>query len=287
MTDESLAGRVAIVTGGSRGLGLAMTLGLVRSGATVVAAAHIADDFPALEKAAAGGPGRVIPLLVDLRKVEDCERTIQTARDAGGPDILVNNAGLTFTYAQPDRFRRDKPYRFWDMSDEIVETVFAVNVLAGDRLARRAAPLMIARGWGRILNVTTMQQTMNRPGHHPYGPSKAGFEMASEVWAKDIEGTGVTVNVLNPGWGANTPGMADEARDRATRGEIPKLLEPEQMVPPLLWLCSRDCDTVNGIRVDARLWDPSLPPREAARKSARPVGLVIKPATEEWAGDQP
>ena len=286
MASESLAGRVAIVTGGSRGLGRAMTLGLARAGATVVAAAHIAEDFPELLKAN-GGPGKVVPLTVDLRQVGDCDRTIAAAQDAGGLDILVNNAGLTFTYAQPDRFRRGKPYKFWDMSDEVVENVFAVNVLAGDRLARRAAPLMIARGWGRILNVTTMLQTMNRPGHHPYGPSKAGFEMASEVWSKDVEGTGVTVNALNPGWGANTPGMADEARARSRAGEIPKLLEPEQMVPPLLWLCSRATDEVNGIRVDARLWDPALSVEEAARKAARPIGLVLKPPTERWAGEQP
>ena len=287
MTTESLAGKVAIVTGGSRGLGRSMTLGLVRAGATVIAAAHIAEDFDALMKDAAGGPGKVVPLVVDLRQREECDRTIQAAQDAGGVDILVNNAGLTFTYAQPDRFRRAEPYRFWDMSDEIVENVFAVNVLAGDRLGRRAAPLMIKRGWGRILNVTTMLRTMHRPGHHPYGPSKAGFEMASEVWSKDIEGTGVTVNALNPGWGADTPGMADEARAKARTGEIPRLLDPEQMVPPLLWLCSRDADNVNGIRVDAMLWNPYLPVREAARLAARPIGLTLQPPTAEWAGDQP
>jgi len=107
------------------------------------------------------------------------------------------------------------------------------------------------------------------------------------VWSKDIEGTGVTVNALNPGWGADTPGMADEARAKARTGEIPRLLDPEQMVPPLLWLCSRDADTVNGIRVDAMLWNPDLPVREAARLAARPIGLTLQPPTAEWAGDQP
>lgn len=286
MASESLAGRVAIVTGGGRGLGRAMTLGLARVGATVVAAAHIAQDFDELMREDAGS-GRIVPLVVDLRRTADCDRTVQAAEDAGSVNILVNNAGLTFTYAQPDRFRRGSPYKFWEISDEVVENVFAVNVLAGDRLARRAAPLMVKRGWGRILNVTTMLKTMNQPGHHPYGPSKAGFEMASEVWSKDLEGTGVTVHCLNPGWGANTPGMAEEARERSLSGAIPKLLEPEQMVPPLLWLCSRATDAINGIRVDARLWNPDLPDAEAARLAARPIGLVLKPATEQWAGDQP
>ena len=286
MTSESLAGRVAIVTGGGRGLGRAMTLGLARAGATVIAAAHIAEDFDGLAKAN-DGPGKIVPLVVDLRHAEDCDRTIKAAQEAGGLDILVNNAGLTFTYAQPDRFRRAEPYRFWDMSDEVVENIFAVNVLAADRMARRAAPLMIARGWGRILNVTTMLQTMNRPGHHPYGPSKAGLEMASEVWSKDVAGTGVTVNALNPGAGANTPGMADEMKDKSRAGAIPKLLEPEQMVPPLLWLCSRAADDVNGVRVDAMLWDPKRSDIEASRAACLPLGLVLKPATERWAGKQP
>ena len=286
MTSESLAGRVAIVTGGGRGLGRAMTLGLARAGATVIAAAHIAEDFDGLTKDNSG-PGKIVPLVVDLRRAEDCDRTVKAAQEAGGPDILVNNAGLTFTYAQPDRFRRAEPYKFWDMSDEVVENVFAVNVLAADRMARRAAPLMIARGWGRILNVTTMLQTMNRPGHHPYGPSKAGLEMASEVWSKDIAGTGVTVNALNPGAGANTPGMADEMKERSRTGAIPKLLEPEQMVPPLLWLCSRAADDVNGVRVDAMLWDSKLPDEQASRAACLPIGLVLKPATERWAGKQP
>ena len=286
MASESLAGRVAIVTGGGRGLGRAMTLGLTRAGATVIAAAHIAEDFDGLAKAN-DGPGKIIPLVVDLRRAEDCDKTIKAAQDAGGPDILVNNAGLTFTYAQPDRFRRAEPYKFWDMTDEVVENIFAVNVLAADRMARRAAPLMIARGWGRILNVTTMLQTMNRPGHHPYGPSKAGLEMASEVWSKDIAGTGVTVNALNPGAGANTPGMATEMIERSRAGTGPKLLEADQMVPPLLWLCSRAADAVNGVRVDAMLWNPTLADTDAARAAALPLGLVLKPATEQWAGKQP
>lgn len=285
MATESFAGRVAIITGGGRGLGRAMTLGLARAGATVIAAAHIAEDFDELKKEDVG-PGRIVPLVVDLRRAADCDRTVKAAQDAGGVDILVNNAGLTFTYAQPDRFSRGKPYRFWDMSDEVVENVMAVNVMAADRMARRVAPLMIERGWGRILNVTTMLQTMNRPGHHPYGPSKAGLEMMSEVWSKDIEGTGVTVHALNPGAGANTPGMAEEAREKSSQAATPTLLEPDQMVPPLLWLCSRATDNVNGVRVDAWLWDPALPIAEAAKRASRPIGLVLKPPTDQWAGEQ-
>jgi 3-oxoacyl-[acyl-carrier protein] reductase len=260
-----------------------MALGLARQGATVVAAAHIAEDFEALAKEPTGS-GRIVPLVVDLRKTADCDRTVAAAVEAGGPDILVNNAGLTFTYIAPDRFRRKEPVKFWEISDEIVENVFLVNVLAGDRLARRVAPLMVKRGWGRIINVTTMLQTMNRPGHSPYGPSKAAFEMMSENWMKDLEGTGVTVHCCNPGAGADTPGMNQELRDASRAGSVPKLLEPDQMAAPLLWLCSKAMDGVSGVRVDAQLWDPALPVSEAAQQASRPLGLTLKAPTEQWAG---
>ena len=134
---------------------------------------------------------------------------------------------------------------------------------------------MIERGWGRIVNVTTKLDTMNRIGTHPYGASKAALEMATEVWAKDAAGTGLTVNIVNPGAGANTPGMAVEARALAEAGKMARLVEPEEMVPPMLFVASRDADNVNGWRFDANLWDPKLPPREAAWLAGRPAGFVF------------
>ena len=74
--------------------------------------------------------------------------------------------------------------------------MIATNYLAADRLSRRVAPDMVARGWGRIVNVTTKLDTMNRVGTHPYGASKAGLEMATEVWAKDVADTGLTINIV-------------------------------------------------------------------------------------------
>src|SRR2546430_10117089 len=72
-------------------------------------------------------------------------------------------------------------------------TLFPYTTLfRSDRLSRRVAPAMVAQGWGRIVNVTTKLDTMNRVGTHPYGASKAALEMATEVWAKDVEGTGLT-----------------------------------------------------------------------------------------------
>ena len=163
------------------------------------------------------------------------------------------------------------------MSDEIVDDVIMTNYLAADRLARRVAPAMVAEGWGRIVNVTTKLDTMNRLGTHPYGASKAALEMATEVWAKETEGTGLTINIVNPGAGANTPGMAEEMREMSRDGRAARLVEPDEMVPPLLYVASREADKVNGYRFDANAWDASLPPAEAAIRAGRPAGFVLHP----------
>lgn len=276
-----MADRVALVTGGLRGLGRAMVLGLAGAGHRVAAIGHIAADIGEIEAEAGalGVAGQVWPVIADLRDSRECDRIVAEARHRFGRlDILVNNAGLTFTYIDPARYRRPEIQRFWQVSDEIVENVMATNVLAADRLARRVAPGMVAQGWGRIVNVTTKLDTMNRIGTHPYGASKAALEMATEVWAKDAAGTGLTVNIVNPGAGANTPGMADEMRAMSREGSAPRLVEPDEMVPPLLYVVSDAANGVNGWRFDANAWDASLPPEEAASRAGRPAGFELHPA---------
>jgi NAD(P)-dependent dehydrogenase (short-subunit alcohol dehydrogenase family) len=193
--------RVALVTGGLRGLGKAMALGLAREGHPVVAVGHIEGDvaemWAEVEKLQVSR--HFHPLVADLREAAECDRVVAETRERFGKvDILVNSAGLTFTYIDPARFRRDSLQRFWLVDDEIVENVITANYLAADRLARRVASAMIEAGWGRIVNVTTKLDTMNRIGTHPYGASKAALEMATEVWAKDAAGLGLTVNIVNP-----------------------------------------------------------------------------------------
>ena len=272
--------KVALVTGGLRGLGRAMTLGLAASGYRVAAVGHILNDIADIEDMADSLKLRevILPLAADLREPNDCDEVIgKTLARFGSVDILVNNAGLTFTYIDPPRFRRGTPQNFWQVSDEIVENVIATNFLAADQMARRVAPAMLEAGWGRIINVTTKLDTMNRLGTHPYGASKAALEMATEVWAKDAEGSGLTVNIVNPGAGANTPGMAVEMRDMSADGRAPKLVEPDEMVPPLLYVVSREADEVNGYRFDANAWNANLPPAEAAKAASRPAGFVLHP----------
>jgi 3-oxoacyl-[acyl-carrier protein] reductase len=99
--------------------------------------------------------------------------------------------------------------------------------------------------------------------------------MATEVWAKELARTGVTANIVNPGAGANTPGMNQELRDWSREGRVPRLVEPEEMVPPLLFVVSRAADKVNGYRFDANTWDASLPAAQAARANAVPAGFEL------------
>src|SRR5205814_8160522 len=108
--------RVAIVTGGLRGLGRAMALGLAGAGQRVAAIGHIASDIAEMEAAAGAlGVGRLVwPLVADLRDPKECDRVVaETRARFGSVDILVNNAGLTFTYIDPARLRRPTLQRFW------------------------------------------------------------------------------------------------------------------------------------------------------------------------------
>jgi NAD(P)-dependent dehydrogenase (short-subunit alcohol dehydrogenase family) len=282
MTDMIAPG--AIVTGGLRGLGRAMALGLLEQGHRVTAVGHLHEDVAEMQVQAGAKADRLLPLVADLRKPAECDRVFAESRRhfSSDPLILVNNAGLTFTFIDPTRFRRDKPQRFWECSDDIIQAVMDTNYVAADQMARRAVPLMLQAGWGRLVNVTTKLDTMNRAGSSPYGPSKAALEMATEIWAKELDGTGVTVNIVNPGAGANTPGMAAEMRARSAAAAVPLLVEPNDMVAPLLFVASRAADGVNGFRFDANNWQQDGDPRSVTR----PAGFVLHPEGGWTDGEQ-
>jgi NAD(P)-dependent dehydrogenase (short-subunit alcohol dehydrogenase family) len=140
--------RVAIVTGGLRGLGRAMAFGLAREGHDVVAVGLIDADIAEVESAAANLKGRILPLVADLRRPAECDRVVAaTVERFGGVHILVNNAGLTFTTIDPARFRRPEPQKFWQVPDDIVRAVIDTNYIAADQMARRAVPVMVEQSW--------------------------------------------------------------------------------------------------------------------------------------------
>ena len=137
---------VAIVTGGLRGLGKAMALGLLRTGRKVVAVGHIAQDIPELQREAGNRAGDLHCLALDLRQPAACDEVVASAqRRFDGLDILVNNAGLTFTYTDPERFVKG-PRKFWELTDEIVQNTMDTNYMVADQLARRVTPILMTRG---------------------------------------------------------------------------------------------------------------------------------------------
>lgn len=279
MTDISLDGKIFIVTGGARGLGRAMVEALLDAGAAVTAAGNIADDLAELSADIGTGPAadRLHTVTADIRQAKDCRSIVDETRDRhGGLHGLINNAGLLFTYIYPGKWLRDKPQKFWETTDEIVQNVMDTNFVAHDRMTRLCVPHLVEQGWGRIINVTTKLDTMNREGSSPYGASKAALEMSSEVWKKDLEGTGVTVNILNPGGAADTAGFATDEEKKVAAQRIP-LMSPAQMGAPAAWLCSDQADHINGQRFDAQDWDASQPPADEAVRQGRPLGFELKP----------
>jgi NAD(P)-dependent dehydrogenase (short-subunit alcohol dehydrogenase family) len=126
---------------------------------------------------------------------------------------------------------------------------------------------MIARKWGRIINVTTSFDTMMAGGLSAYGASKAALEATSASWAKDLAGTGVSVNILVPGGPTETEGFFPPGRPRP-----PTLLNADIMGPPAAWIASPASDGISGCRFIARDWDPRLPPAEAAERVRAPIG---------------
>ena len=296
MSEEiRLDGKVIIVTGGGRGLGRSMVLALVDAGANVIAVDRLGDELQALAGSGASrsNKGTLLGIEANIRRAPDCRRVIEAALEHfDALDVLINNAGLLPSYSYPGRFLDGAaPAKFWNLADEVIEDVIDTNFVAHDRMTRYAVPHMIARGGGQIINVTTRLSTMNRSGGSPYGASKAALEMASEIWMKDLQGTGVTVNILNPGAAADTPGFASAEEKRlATASGRLHMMDPDQMRAPVVWLVSEAAKGLNGMRYDAVAWDADRPGAEQAALHGRALGFDLKPKAgggEEVRNDQP
>jgi 3-oxoacyl-[acyl-carrier protein] reductase len=261
---QPLSGRVAIVTGAGRGLGRAMALGLAGAGVRVLALA--ARERQELEALAALNE-RIVPHLADVTREEECGVAVEAAlARLGRLDILVNNAGRGMKTVS-ETFMTE-PTRFWEVKPETWRLVIETNVNGPFLMARAVTPHLRASGWGRIVNVSVGQETMRRRGFSPYGPSKAALESETIIWAQDLAGSGVTVNALLPG-GATLTGMIPDGLPAERRAG---LLDPEIMVPPLLYLCSEEADGVTGLRFNARSWRTDLPPAEAALAARESAG---------------
>ena len=267
MQDRPLEGKVAIVTGAGSpiGMGRAMALALAEAGARV-AMLDVNEEWleqSANEVRAAGGDDSVLALACDVSDPEGVEEAVRKTIDGlGGLHVLINNAG---TINLADRKGGNVP-KFWDVTPETWDRIVAINCSGSFYMARAVAGHMLAQGWGRIIGVTTSVDTMYRPGMCPYGPSKAGHEAFVALMSRELEGTGVTANVLIPGGMTDTHIIPDDIGvDRAI------LIRPEVMNGPAVWLSSEESDGTNGVRIIANNWKEGLPIEQRLEESAAPA----------------
>ena len=266
MSDPSLRGRVVMITGGSRGLGRQMALALAGAGARLCltgAAPSAALEAARAEAEALGAEAIALP--ADVADPEAAAGAVAACEDRFGRiDVLVNNAGLGMRAISEDFTTR--PTRFWEADPAAWRRITAINVDGPFLVARASVPGMVARGFGKVINVSTSPPTMVRAGYSPYGPSKAFLEATSRVWAQDLAGTGVDVNVLLPGGATATDLLPPGAR-----GADGNLLNPAIMRAPILWLASDASNGVTGTRYVARLWDG---PDAARAAPAGPPSII-------------
>lgn len=264
-----LSGSVVIITGAAGGLGSVMSLALLEAGASVAALDLSAADPYMAELVAKArdrqAAARLRPFHCDVTNPAQCDGAVAAvAAHFGAITGLVNVAGLgPHDIAAPEAVRRRK---FYEVSLDLWRSRIETNLTGAFIMARTVAPRLVAQGAGKIVNVTTSLTTMIAQGMSPYGPSKAGLEAASAAWAKDLAGTGVTVNVLVPGGAANTRMVPPEVEpDRA------RLVQPVVMAAPIQWLMSRQSDGVTGRRFIGKNWDPARDPAEAAAAAGAPT----------------
>jgi NAD(P)-dependent dehydrogenase (short-subunit alcohol dehydrogenase family) len=256
-----LTSRIVVLTGASTGLGRVMTLALLKAGHRVVGVARSAGPMDELSAIVAqhGWREQFAPVPADIQSPEACEHVIAEATlRFGGVDALVNNASSNAPAKYAGRFY-EVPFDVWK---DVIET----NVNGPFNLARLVAPVLVKRGWGRIVNQVTSFGTMTRAAYTPYGPSKAALEAATLAWSSELADTGVTVNAILPGGGADTRRItAEEAPDRS------RLVQPATMAAPIVWLLSPAADAVTGMRIETRHWDPAATDDANLAAAVRPA----------------
>lgn len=240
-----LEGRVAIVTGASRGIGKAIALALAREGAAVVVAAKTDVPHPKLpgtifetanEIEAAGG--RALPLKVNVREADEIDRMVARTREAFGPaDILVNNAGAIFLADAVDT----PPGRF--------DLVMDVNARASFLCSRAVLPEMVARRWGHILMLSPPMSLARAPGKIAYLLSKVGMTFIAQALAEEVRGHQVAVNALWP-----VTMVESSAVIHFQMGEPSQWRKPEVMADAVVAVVTRDPSARSG----QALWDEDV-----------------------------
>lgn len=187
MQDKQLEGKLALVTGATRGIGKAIALELAAQGAKVVGTATSESGAQQITDMLAASGGRGVVLNVD--DAAACESLVaELAKEDGGPHILVNNAGIT---------RDNLAMR---MKDDDWQAVIDTNLSAVFRMSRAVMKGMMKARWGRIINITSVIGSSGNPGQANYAAAKAGVAGMSRALARELGSRNITVNCVAPGF---------------------------------------------------------------------------------------
>ncbi len=236
----SLNGKVAIITGGNTGLGLAYSQALCDLGADIMAVGHI-DDFAEVESYVKGAGRKFYGYVADLTSKEAIQELVDTAvKEFGKIDILVNNAGT---------IRRnpllETPDKDWDQVIDInLNTVFY--------LSKATAVVMKEQGYGKIINIASMLSYQGGKFVPAYAASKHGVAGLTKAFANELAEYNIQINAVAPGYikTANTaPIRADEARNAEILSRIPAgyWADPEHIAGAVAFLAGDACNYINGV----------------------------------------
>jgi 3-oxoacyl-[acyl-carrier protein] reductase len=242
-----LAGRTALVTGAGRGIGRATAHALAQLGAAVVVndigreAGEPTAERVAGEIRSAGG--RAAASTDSVTDWDGAVRMVELGRrEFGSLDILVNNAGIAFSGTP------------WDLDANTFDRVVASHVQGSFYCARHALPPMRERGWGRIVNLVSRAGITGMPGSLPYAVGKGGVFGLTNALSRDVQGSGITVNAVNPASTA-TPmvsaaldkltAMGEQGRQRAESLRA-QMQQPEQVAVVIASLCLPGAGHING-----------------------------------------
>ncbi|MGQ9858228.1 MAG: SDR family NAD(P)-dependent oxidoreductase [Thermodesulfobacteriota bacterium] len=235
-----LSGKVAIVTGGGKGIGRAIALGLAGSGAKVMIAARTQSEIEAVAAEIRAGGGEAASMVTDVSVAQQVEALVRATLEIFGRiDILVNNAARSFL----------RP--LLDLREDGFDKIFDTNVKGTFLLSREVAKVMKERGGGRILNITTVGAVRGGVMMGVYHASKAAVKMLTMCMAAEWAPYNISVNAVGPGLTRthfSQPIWSNPEVERQIVQRIPKgrLAEPEDIVGAVLFLCSDSAGFITG-----------------------------------------